>query len=84
MSMLYLCDYALTNLLHDPPVERDCHDLPRDELTACLQRLLRGQFKAAAARNLHADDGNGLDVVLADDLSRLLIGVTDGTPLAHE
>ena len=58
-----------------PSIERDCHDLPRDELAARLQRLLLGPFKTAAARNLHADDGHGLDVVLADDLSLLLIGV---------
>ena len=35
-----------------PPVERDCDDLPRDELAACLQRLLRGQFKTSAARDI--------------------------------
>ena len=37
-----------------------------------LKSLLRGQFKTSATRNLHADDGHGLDVVLADDLRQLL------------
>ena len=78
--------------IDDMPVERDCDDLPRDELAACLKRLLRGQFKTSAARNLHADDGHGLDVVLADDFRQLLrvvhgvkLGASDNRHLAaHE
>ena len=49
------------------PVEREGDDLPVNELAGFLQRLLRGHFESAAARNLHAHDGDGLDVVLADD-----------------
>ena len=55
-----------------PPVERECDDLTGDELAACLQCLLRGHLKPAAARDLHAHDGDGLDVVLAQDLRQLL------------
>ena len=62
-AQAYLLAFILT-------VERDCHNLPRNEFATYLRRLLRGQSKASAARNLHADDGHGLDVVLADDLRR--------------
>jgi hypothetical protein len=46
--------------------------LPGNELAGFLQRLLRGQFKPATAGHLHAHDGDGLDVVLAQDLRQLL------------
>ena len=74
------------------PVERESDDLPGDELAGFLQRLLRGHLKPAAARNLHAHDGDGLDVVLAQDLRQLLrvvhgvkLGASDNRNLAaHE
>ena len=75
-----------------PPVERECDDLPGDELAGFLQRLLRGHLKPAAARDLHAHDCDGLDVVLAQYLRQLLrvvngieLGASDNRHLAaHE
>ena len=74
---MHPCSYIVDHLLHvltiqNPSVERECHDLPRNELAGFLQRLLRGHFEPTAARDLHAHDGDGLDVVLAQDLRRLL------------
>ena len=54
------------------PVERECDDLPGDELAGSLQRFFRSHFESAAAWNLHAHDGDGLDVVLAQDFRELL------------
>ena len=73
-------------------VEREGDDLPRYELAGFLQRLLRGHFESAAAGDLHADDGHGFDVVLADDFRQFLrivhgvkLGASDNRHLAaHE
>ena len=63
---------ASPSRIDDSSVERDRHNLPRDELARSLQRLLRGQFTTSAARDFHADDGHERDVVLANDLRQLL------------
>ena len=75
-----------------PPVERESDNLPGDELAGFLQSLLRGHLKTAAARDLHAHDGDGIDVVLAQDLRQFLrvvhgvkLGAADNRHLAaHE
>ena len=54
------------------PVEREGDNLPGDEFAGSLQRFFRSHFESAAARDLHAHDGDGLDVVLAQDLRQLL------------
>ena len=69
---MHPCGYIVDHLLHvltiqNPSVERECDDLPGDELAAHLQRLLCGHFESTAAWHLHAHDCDGLDVVLADD-----------------
>ena len=46
------------------------------QLSAVFERLLRGSLQAAAARYFHTDDGDALDVVIADDLGQL-VGVVD-------
>ena len=43
------------------------HYLPGDELSALLEGFLGGKFQTAAARDLHPDDGNALDVITGDD-----------------
>ena len=52
--------------------KREGDDLPGDELAGSLQRFFRSHFESAAAWNLHAHDGDGLDVVLAQDFRQLL------------
>lgn len=53
-----------------------CVHLPRDELTACLESVLRSILYAATAGNLHAYDGHALYIVVSDNLCKLF-GVVD-------
>ena len=55
------------NLFENFPVRRDGHDVPWDELPAVFEGSLGGRFQTAAARNLHAQDGQTLDFVLRND-----------------
>ena len=68
------------NLFEDFPVRRDGHDIPWDELAAVLERGFGCHFQSAAARNLHAQDGQALDFVLRNDRLKLL-GIVDHVQL---
>ena len=60
-------------------VNGDGDHLPRNELSAGLQRLFRCHLQAAAAGHLHAEDGHALDIVIAQDLGELFeIGRASG------
>ena len=73
-------------------VGRNSYNLPRNELSACLQRTLDCVFNAAAAGNLHSDHLDAFDVVLCDDGGQLFciialvqLGTADqGDVIAHE
>ncbi len=67
-------------LLQDPSIGPDRVDLPRNELPARHQGVLHSRLDPAAARDLHADNGHALDLVVADDLGELL-GVVHGIQL---
>ena len=56
----------------NPAVRGDGHHLPGDLFPAGQQGPLGGVLDAAAARNLHADDGQALNVVVCQDLGELL------------
>ena len=45
--------------------------MPQDELSAGSQCVFRCSLQAAAAGDLHADDGDALNVVIADDRGQL-------------
>ena len=72
--------FSCVLLLHQPAVHRHGDHLPRDELPALLECLFRRQLQPAAAGHLHADDGDALDVVAADDL-RQLFGIVHAVQL---
>ena len=80
------------NLLQNISIPAQCHHLPGDELTALPQRRLRRPLDAAAAGDVHPDDGQLPDVVAAKDLRQLLgvvplvqLGAADqGDVVAHE
>ena len=55
-------------------IDGDRDDLPRKEFPARAQRLTRRMLESAAARHLHAHDGDALNVIAPDDL-RELVGV---------
>ena len=68
------------NLVQDSSINRNrCH-LPRNEFSTCLQGIFHGVLDTAAARNLHADNGHALDVVVSDDFGQLF-GVVDAVKL---
>ena len=62
----------LRMLLQNSPIRGNCNHLTRNELVGCHQRTLDGVFKTAAARNLHAQDFDALDIVVRNDLRKLL------------
>lgn len=55
-------------ILPQGAVDVDGDHLPGDELAAILQCGLGGELQTAAAGHLHPDDGQGLDIVIPDDL----------------
>ena len=57
-------------LLQYLPFGGYCIHLPRYEFAACLKRVLCGILYAAAARNLHTDDGHALYIVIGDNLCK--------------
>lgn len=59
-------------LLYDVSINGDCDYLPGNKFAACFQRIFRRTLEPAAAGNLHAHNGDALDVVLGDDLRELL------------
>ena len=59
-------------LLYDVSMNGDCDYLPGNKFAACFQRIFRRTLAPAAAGNLHAYNGDALDVVLGDDLRELL------------
>ena len=60
--------------IKDLAVDRDRDNLPRQELPARAQRLPHRMLESAAARHLHAHDGDALNVIAPDNL-RELVGV---------
>ena len=48
---------------HDRAVGREGHHLPWNHFLAVFQSVYGGLLDAAAAGNLHTDDGDGLNVV---------------------
>ena len=66
-----LLSFFQVSLVQDLTVSGDGHDLPRNELSAITKRDLCRSLKAAAARNLHADDRHALDIVVFNDLGQL-------------
>lgn len=59
------------SLLQYLPLGRDCVHLPWYELAARSESILGGVLDTAAARNLHADDGYALDIVVGYYLCEL-------------
>ena len=58
------------NILLYFSIGRDGYYLPWDEFSAGLQRAFCRIFNAAAAGNLHTDDGQALNIVMGDDLRK--------------
>ena len=52
-------------------VGRNSYNLPRNELSACLQRTLDSVFNSAAAGNLHSYNLNAFNVVVRNNLRQL-------------
>lgn len=67
-------------LFQDPSIGTDCIYLPRNKLPACHQRVLHSRLDSSAARNLHANNCHALDIIIADDLCKLL-GIVYGIQL---
>ena len=88
-NCFFVCAYLP---VEDTAIHREGDDIPGDELTAVLEGSDGGVFETSAARHLHPQDGNALDVVIADDLGQLLavvhgiqLGAADeGNMAAHE
>ena len=53
-------------------VYRNGHNLPGNTFSAVLQRGFRRHFQPAAARHLHAHNGDAVDVVAGDDAGQLI------------
>ena len=66
--------------LQDFSVDGDRRHLPGDEFPAFLQGLLCRQFQPSAAGHLHAHDRHALNVIVPDDLHKLL-AVVDAVQL---
>lgn len=58
-------------LPHQAAIRPHRHNLPRYELPAGLECAFRGIFNTAAAWNLHADNGDILDIIETDDFRHL-------------
>ena len=52
-------------------VNRDCYNLPRNELSAVFECVFCGVFKSAATWNFHSDNGNALNIIIGDNLCQL-------------
>ena len=71
--MCSVCFFVCAYLpVEDTAIHREGDDIPGDELAAVLEGSDGGVFETSAARHLHPQDGNALDVVIADDLGQLL------------
>ena len=62
---------SLERLIQELSVNRDGHNLPRNEFSTVLERTNGSVLQSAAARNLHADDGHTLDLVALNNLGKL-------------
>ena len=79
-------------LIQNISIPAQCHHLPGDELATLPQSRLRRPLDAAAAGDVHPDNGQFPDVVAAKDLRQLLrivslvqLGAADqGDAVAHE
>ena len=60
---------SLERLIQNLSVNGNGHNLPRNEFTAVLNRSHSCMLQSATARNLHADNGHALNIVLLNDLS---------------
>ena len=59
-------------LIQDAAIKRERDNLPRDELPRRTQSLDGHALQTATARDLHARDGDALDIVARNDLGQLL------------
>ena len=62
---------SLKGLIQNLSINRDRHNLPRNEFTAVLERGHGCMLQSAAARNLHADNGHALDIIVLDNFGKL-------------
>ena len=60
------------NSIENFPVRGNRNHLPRNELSAFLQRVFRRIFQPATARHFHAHDGYAFNIGPADDFSQLI------------
>ena len=66
-----LVSKAALRPIKNPAIGRNRYNGPRDHLAAFLKGFDGSMFQTAAARNLHADNGDAFDIILTNDFGQL-------------